>query len=345
MSADGTTAPVDKTPANADDDPGSQAPTAGDEPLGGPEPAASSAPSRETQSEPSTFLGRIRSLLGGAPARRNADEIFAALENGRRDAVEDMPRGRREMIERVIAFDEKRVVDVMTPRADIMALDVTTPMPELIELFAKAGHSRMPLYRGDLDNPIGVAHIKDVVSLLANPVEAGDDADPVLKRICRDLLYVPPSMRITDLLLRMQASRIHMALVIDEFGGVDGLVTIEDLIEEIVGDINDEHDEDEAPMVSLRTGGGWEADARVELDEFIEATGVDIQRADEDQEIDTLGGLVFSLAGRVPQRGEVLTHASGLEFEIMEADARKIRKILIRRRPGGPADVLAKAAE
>ncbi len=292
-----------------------------------------------------SFFDKLRSLLAGAPARREADEIVAALENGEREAVEDMPRGRREMIERVIAFDEKRVVDVMTPRADIMALDVETPMPGLIESFAEAGHSRMPVYRGDLDDPIGVAHIKDVVSILATPDGGEEEADPVLKRICRDLLYVPPSMRITDLLLRMQAARIHMALVIDEFGGTDGLVTIEDLIEEIVGDINDEHDEDEAPMVTLRPGGGWEADARVELEAFIEATGFDIRLVEEDEEIDTLGGLVFSLAGRVPQRGEVLTHASGLDFEVVEADARKIRKILIRRRAGGPGEVRAEAAE
>jgi len=286
------------------------------------------------------FFDKIKSLFGQSPP----ENLAAAIQNGESDAVNQLPRARREMIERVIAFDEKRVVDVMAPRADIVAIDVLTPMQDLIEAFAEAGHSRMPIYRGDLDDPIGMVHIKDVVNLLANPLASEGDPVPILKSIRREVVYVPPSMRITDLLLRMQASRIHMALVIDEFGGTDGLVTIEDLVEEIVGDINDEHDEDEAPMVVTRSSGGWEADARVELEDFIEATGVQIDRDHDEEEVDTLGGLVFSLAGRVPQRGEVLSHPCGLDFEVSEADARKIRKILIRQQ-SKVGDALAKAAE
>lgn len=288
------------------------------------------------------MFGKLKNIFSNTPA---PEDLAAAIDNGESAAVEALPRGRRVMIERVIAFDEKRVVDVMAPRADIVALDVTTPMQDLIEAFAEAGHSRMPVYRGDLDDPIGMAHIKDVVALLANPSPDSGEAEPILKRIKRDVLYVPPSMRITDLLLRMQASRIHMAIVIDEFGGTDGLVTIEDLVEEIVGDINDEHDIDDAPTVIARSGGGWEADARIELEAFSEATGVQIHRKDDEEEIDTLGGLVFSIAGRVPQRGEVVSHDSGLDFEVQEADARKIRKIRVRQRSSLAGDVAAKAAE
>lgn len=270
--------------------------------------------------------------LFGFWAKPVSDEALAeALENGGGAAAAHLSRARREMIERVIAFDEKRVEDVMAPRADIVALDIDTPLDRLVRAFAKAGHSRMPIYRHDLDDPQGMAHLKDVIELIADPEKAKAIDGPILKAIRREVLYVPPSMRVTDLLLKMQASRIHMALVIDEYGGTDGLVTIEDLVEEIVGDINDEHDDEEAPTIRPHPSGGWEADARVELEEIAEAT--DVTLVADDDEVDTLGGLVFALAGRVPQRGEVLSHPSGLDFEVTEADPRKLRKIRIRRRP------------
>jgi CBS domain containing-hemolysin-like protein len=269
------------------------------------------------------LLARLRALFGRPAASQ--EDLIAAGENGDTDAIDAVSRARREMIERVIAFDEKRVVDVMAPRADIFAVDIDTSFEDLARIFAKAGHSRMPIFRGDLDDPIGMVHIKDVVALFADPSPA--PAGPVLKRIRREILYAPPSMRVTDLLLRMQASHIHMALVIDEYGGTDGLVTIEDLVEEIVGDINDEHDEDNAPAIAP-SGGGWDVDARVELEEFAQETGVFLLA--DDDEIDTVGGYVASLAGRVPQRGEVLTNAEGFDFEIAEADARKVRRVRVR---------------
>ena len=284
---------------------------------------------------------RLKNLFGRAG---DPQDFSIELDDRQREAARRLPRARREMIERVIAFDEKRVEDVMAPRADIVAVDIETPLDELIKAFADAGHSRMPVYRGDLDDPVGMAHIKDVVAVIADPAAAGPGDGPILKKLRRDVLYVPPSMRITDLLLRMQASRIHMAIVIDEFGGTDGLVTIEDLVEEIVGDINDEHDEEEEATIVARPGGGWDADGRVEFDEFAEATGVVLDS--EDDEVDTLGGLVFSLAGRVPQRGEVLSHPSGYDFEVVEADARKVRKLRIRKTPVvAPDDASQKAAE
>ncbi len=273
------------------------------------------------------ILGRIRSLFGeseGADAAEpssDADDLAGEQEDAFTSA-------RRAMIERVIAFDEKRVFDVMAPRADIFAVDIDTPLDELVRTFADAGHSRMPIYRGDLDDPVGMVHIKDVVGLLSNGATKRDGDEPVLKSLKRDLLYAPPSMRVTDMLLRMQASRIHMALVIDEYGGTDGLVTIEDLVEEIVGDINDEHDDDDEPSITPAPDGGWIADARAELDVFEAETGAQLNL--EDDEVDTVGGYVVSIAGRVPQRGEIISSPSGFDIEIAEADARKVRRLRIR---------------
>ena len=283
------------------------------------------------------FFDRLKGMF----TRRPEEAGFGAtLDDSQREAALRLPRARREMIENVIAFDEKRVADVMAPRADIVAVDIDTTLDALVRAFAEAGHSRLPIYRGDLDDPVGMVHIKDVVALIANPPPPSDE--PILKSIRRTLLYVPRSMRVTDLLLRMQASRVHMALVIDEFGGTDGLLTIEDLVEEIVGDINDEHDDEIAPTIVARQGGGWEADGRVEFAEFAATTGITLE-GDSD-EVDTIGGLVVALAGRVPQRGEVLAHPTGYDFEIVEADARKVRKVRIRRTPT-PVEPQAKADE
>ena len=295
----------------------------------------SGASTKSDPAEEDAASGSFFQRLKGLFTRTDSEGEFAdALDDGQRAAAMRLPRARRDMIERVIAFDEKRVADVMAPRADIVAVDVETPLPDLVKAFADAGHSRLPVYRGDLDDPIGMVHIKDVVSLIANPAMHSPSDGLVLEKIRRSVLYAPPSMRITDLLLKMQASRVHMALVVDEFGGTDGLLTIEDLVEEIVGDINDEHDDEAAPTIVARPGGGWEADGRVELHAFAELSGVSL--AIEDGEVDTIGGVAVALAGRVPQRGEVLSHPSGLDFEIVEADARKVRKIRIRRTQSPP---------
>jgi CBS domain containing-hemolysin-like protein len=275
-----------------------------------------------------SLFGRLRRIFG--ETGREDDDFSADIENGDGEPHDALTSARREMIERVIAFDEKKVFDVMAPRADIFAVDIDMPLDELVGAFAEAGHSRLPIYRGDLDDPVGMAHIKDVVALLSNGSKAHVDGEPVLKAIRRELLYAPPSMRVTDLLLRMQASRIHMALVIDEYGGTDGLVTIEDLIEEIVGEINDEHDEDDEASVSIAPDGGWFVDARVELEAFTEETGVRLEM-EEDEDLDTVGGYVVSLAGRVPRRGEIIACPSGLDIEVTEADARKVRRVRIQR--------------
>lgn len=284
-----------------------------------------------------SIMARLRSMIG-KPERE--EDLAAAIENGEGGAARSLSQARREMIERVVAFDQKKVFDVMAPRADISAVDIDTPLQELIRQFSEAGHSRMPIYRGDLDDPVGMVHIKDVIGLIAEDAKPLPSAGPILKALRRDVLYVPPSMRITDLLLRMQASRIHMALVIDEYGGTDGLVTIEDLVEQIVGEINDEHDDEDTPVVTPLAAGGWEVDARMELSDFEEETGLHLDT--EDEEIDTVGGYAVSLAGRVPQRGEVLMGPGGFDFEVTEGDARKVRKLRIR--PKATA-IAGKAAE
>ena len=199
---------------------------------------------------------------------------------------------------------------------------------------SEQAHSRIPVYRGTLDDIEGMVHIKDVLACLnlVQPLQ--------LKDIVRRVLFVAPSMPILELLLQMRVTRVHMALVVDEFGGIDGLVTIEDLVEEIVGEIEDEHDEDGTPLIAERSDGSFDADSRVPLDEFEERVGQILTEEERSEDIDTLGGLVFFLAGRVPVRGEVIRHDSGIEFEILDADPRRIRRMRISRPPllGEPAE-------
>jgi CBS domain containing-hemolysin-like protein len=241
------------------------------------------------------------------------------------------------LVDQAQAFQTLRVEDVMTPRADIVAVDLSTPFVGLVERFIDAEHSRMPIYRDTLDDPVGVVHVKDVFKLMAGPdkgkAKKPAPEDQVLQKLRRDALYVPASMRAADLLLRMQGSRTHMALVIDEFGGTDGLVTLEDLVEAVVGDIDDEHDEAQTAGVIARPGGVYEADARAPLEELEAAVGRDLAPGDLDEEIETVGGLVTALAGRVPQRGEVIPHPGGLEIQILDADPRRVKRVRLRPTP------------
>jgi CBS domain containing-hemolysin-like protein len=266
-----------------------------------------------------------------------------SIFNGSDTAADDKAKSSQSYVIKPDALEELRVADVMVPRADIIGVDVTTPLGELAEAFSSASHSRLPVYRETLDDPVGVVHIKDVVSHLT-PSEDGGRAEgwasrEVLAEIRRPLLYAPPSMKAGDLLRRMQARRMHMALVVDEYGGTDGLVTLEDLIEPIVGEIEDEHDEDDAPLIRVRATGVWDVDARAEIDEFERVVGEEIAAEDEDDDVDSLGGLVFTIAGRIPERGEVIRHATGYEFEVLEADQRRIRRMRVRAaRAGKPAE-------
>ena len=231
--------------------------------------------------------------------------------------------------EQAEVFQTMTVGDVMTPRADIEAVEVSETFEKVIEAFAGSEHSRLPVFRETLDDPVGFVHLRDVFKLLAEPARrhSGGQELPVLKR---ETLFVPASMRAADLLVRMQSSRVHMAMVIDEFGGVDGLVTLEDVIEAVVGEIDDEHDKASAVQIVARAGGIFEVDGRVPLEELEEALHQDFATPDQDEEIDTAAGLVTALAGRVPQRGEVIAHPSGFEFEVTDADPRRVKRLRIR---------------
>ncbi|MCZ4261878.1 hemolysin family protein [Limimaricola sp. G21655-S1] len=222
-----------------------------------------------------------------------------------------------------------RVEDVMVPKADITAVPVTIPMEELVEVFRESGLTRIPVFDGTLDTPIGLVNLKDFALKFCFVPERPDFS---LRDMLRSLLYVPPSMPLGVLLQKMQTERIHMALVIDEYGGTDGLVTIEDLIETVVGEIEDEHDVDEAQSFLREKPGVWLALARTPLETFERAIGMDLTDHEEidEEEIDSLGGLVSMLAGHVPARGEVIEHPAGIEFEVIDADPRRIKRLRIR---------------
>jgi CBS domain containing-hemolysin-like protein len=277
----------------------------------------------------SSFLKRMSQALRGRHADAIRNSIEEAIEESERQNPE-LARRERVMLANLLKFGEMRVDSVKVPRADIVAVDETISICELITKFREAQHSRLPVYRESLDDPIGLIHIKDVLGL----GELGPDGimrwpDVPISQVKRDILVAPPSMPASDLLVKMQTTQIHLALVIDEYGGTDGLVSIEDLVEEIVGDIGDEHDVDEAPHLTKLSDGGYEADARLDLEDFTEQTGISLQLSDAEEDVDTLGGLVVALIGRVPQRGEIVSH-NGFEFEVLEADPRRIKRLRLR---------------
>ncbi|MEP6342683.1 MAG: hemolysin family protein [Maricaulaceae bacterium] len=269
------------------------------------------------------------------PLRRNwLSRLFKNSPSS--EANTTQAQARETMINAADRFHVLRVEDVMVPRANIVAVDQTCGLHELSIAFQAAGHSRMPVYKETLDDPVGMVHIKDILSYLmlnARGRSAKTYKDrKIVPTIKRTVLYVPPSMLAQDLLRRMQARRIHMAIVVDEYGGTDGIVTLEDLVEPIVGDIEDEHDEDDAEVKTLKTKMGvtyWEADARVSIDDFEAVLGRDFASPDEEDDVDTLGGLVFTLAGRVPERGEIIHHSHGIEFEVIDADPRRVKRLRI----------------
>ncbi len=294
------------------------------------------------------LTGRRSGEWSGDGTADSMRELLQNHEEGSRP-LSDSERG---MLLNVLKFPSLRVDDVMVPRADIIALEKETCFWEAMALFKEAGHSRLPLYSETLDHPIGMIHIKDLLAaLVPEPAEDGAFPDEVrapslpLSRLRKDVLFVPPSMPAADLLVQMQSGRVHMALVIDEYGGTDGLVTIEDLVEKIVGDIEDEHDVDSEPECTAMENGGYLVSARMEIEEFQTETTLDLRLgADEDEEVDTLGGLAFTLAGRVPKRGEILRHPRGFDLEIVEADARRIRRMRVIPRAKRGAEVAPSGA-
>ncbi|HEV7370144.1 hemolysin family protein [Arenibaculum sp.] len=286
----------------------------------------------EQASLPHPLKGWLRGILGGRSDTTLRDTIEELIEE-RRETEGSIAADERVLLANILKLRDTTVVDAMVPRADIVAVDAAITLPDLIEKMASEAHSRLPVYRETLDDVIGFVHIKDVLACVAEkkPFRMAD--------IVRDVLIVAPSMPVLDLLLQMRQTRQHIALVVDEFGGIDGLVTIEDLVEEIVGEIEDEHDEEEPPLLVNRPDGTLLADARLPIEEFIEQVGPILDQEEMD-DVDTLGGLVFALAGRVPTRGELLKHPSGLEFEVVEADPRRIKRLRVRNLPDTtrPAD-------
>jgi CBS domain containing-hemolysin-like protein len=285
------------------------------------------------------ILQKLQTVLGGRTEMSgNLESVIETALDGEADNGRVFTPNERRMLANVLTFGKHRVEDVMVPRADINGIEIATPLDETLRVFAEASHSRLPLYRDALDDPVGMVHIKDVMAFIAKRglegalEAAGSPANGSgfsLARLRRDVLFVPPSMPVVTLLLKMQTTRVHMALVIDEFGGTDGLVSIEDLIEEIVGDIEDEHDVEEEAQLQPLPQGGFIADARLPVEDLEEALQIALVPEDLEEDIDTVGGLVFSLVGRVPQRGELICHDAGVEFEIVDADPRRIKRLKI----------------
>jgi magnesium and cobalt transporter len=276
------------------------------------------------------LLNRLRQLLGRQPEHSLRDSIAelvqeAADEQPDAGTQPELDRQERALIANILRLRETTADDVMVPRADIVAMRVDVTLEQALQQLRAEGHSRFPVYREQLDDIVGMVHIKDVYAYVGRP-EAFS-----LEAILRRPLMVAPQMPVLDLLLQMRQQRTHLALVIDEYGGVDGLVTIEDLVETIVGDISDEHDEIQAAMVTERADGTLDVNARLPVEEFEQRVGPVLSEDERDADIDTVGGLVFTLAGRVPAKGEVISHPSGIEFRVLDADPRRIRRLRVKR--------------
>ncbi|MDB5590723.1 hemolysin family protein [Enterovirga sp.] len=307
------------------------------------------------------WLERLLGRFGHRPRESMRDDLEEVLSDAT-EAADLSPRERL-MLKNVLGFHRIRVSDVMVPRADILAVAVDMTLGQVLQIFRTAGHSRLPAYRETLDEPVGMVHIRDFLDHITTagasrpapdalgpepaPVDLGHvDLGATLSDagILRPVLFVPRSMPAIDLLGRMQAQHTHMALVIDEYGGTDGLVSIEDLVEMVVGDIEDEHDEVEH-MVALEESGSLVADARASLEEVSDALGQDLAGAEAPEGVDTLGGFIVTRVGRVPSRGEIIAGPDGLEFEVLDADPRRLKRVRIHRRgPGGAAAEQAAAA-
>jgi len=288
--------------------------------------------------EPS-WLERLLARFGLGEEPDLREVIEDALARGKEAGGDTFSAQERAMLRNILRFGKLTVEDVMVPRADIIAVEDTITIAELLRVFREAEHSRLPVYTETLDDPRGMIHIRDLMSWITTAGEK-DEANLDLGavdlastigaiNIIREILYVPPSMPVLDLLLRMQLSRLHLALVVDEYGGTDGLVSIEDLVEEIVGEIDDEHDVAEEPLIREDPRHGFVADARTPIETLEQRFGIDLLSPEQEEDIDTIGGLVFALAGRIPARGERVHHPSGIEFEVLDADPRLIKKLRI----------------
>jgi len=287
-----------------------------------------------------SLMWKFQGFLRRREAESVRDQVEALVESEREEGLapeaDALDLHERAILGNVLKLRNKTAVDVMIPRADIIGMPCDLTLDEAIRLIQREGHSRLPVYNQNLDDVRGMVHIKDVFAAVGRDEEPFD-----LEKALRPLLFVVPQVPVLDLLLQMREGRTHMALVVDEYGGIDGLVTIEDLVETIVGDISDEHDEEHAPQAVERPDGTVDVDARMKIGDFETRLGEILTPEERLQDIDTVGGLVFTLAGRVPARGELVSHASGLEFRVLEADPRRIRRVRLRRpAPAAPATEL-----
>ena len=291
---------------------------------------------RPTDEEASWFERLLQTFgLGEEPDLREL--IEDALARSKSDTLSSQERS---MLRRILRLGTLTIEDVMVPRADIIAVDDTISVADLMGVFRQAEHSRVPVYHETLDDPRGMVHIRDLMSWITSEAEACKEGSLNLGKvdlgrniasinILREILYVPGSMSVLDLLLKMQTTRLHLALVVDEYGGTDGLVSIEDLVEEVVGDIADEHDVEDEPLIESDPRLGLVADARTPISDLEKHLGLELASEEQEEEVDTLGGLVFAIAGRIPTRGELVQHPSGIEFEVLDADPRRIKKLRI----------------
>jgi CBS domain containing-hemolysin-like protein len=291
----------------------------------------------------SSWFNRLAVNLGFSSADARAIIENALAED---DGTSFTPR-ERAMLQRVLQFRDLRLEDVMVPRVGIIAIEEGQSMADLMALFGKAGHSRLPVYRDTLDEPVGMVHVKDLLGwMMKQGTQGNGSGAPHLEKvdlsttigesgILRELLFAPASMSALDLLVRMQSRHIHLALIIDEHGGTDGLVSIEDLLEEVVGNIEDEHDAANVPMVA-EDAEGFVADARAYVEDVEAQIGAKLLASSED-DFDTIGGLIFAMLGRIPAPGEIIAHpASGVRFEILDADGRRVKRVRIRRQDADP---------
>jgi len=296
------------------------------------------------------FMRAVRALLGWKPSTVRADlkDILDVMSPGESGFSPEESR----MLKNILGLRERRVGDVMIPRADIVAVQQDINIGELVRVFEGASHSRLVVYNDTLDDPVGMVHIRDLIAFMTaraavdpeknakrkKPLPAGLDLKAVnlamplsATKIVREILFVPPSMRVIDLLARMQATRIHLALVVDEYGGTDGLASIEDIVEQIVGEIADEHDEDETLAIAQQPDGSYVADARATIEDVIGTVGNDFDVGDAAEEVDTIGGYLVTRAGRLPVRGEIVPGPGLFEFEVLDADPRRVKRVRITR--------------
>lgn len=289
-------------------------------------PPGESAEQQTAKPKKSLFSGARRLIYKIFPRNSTLeDSVVELIEEHHDTEGKSVTNEERTLLHNLLGFSELKVDDVMVPRTDIIAIEYGISLDDIKKIVIDKEHTRMPVYKDSLDNIVGFIHIKDLISYI------NSDKAFIFDEIIREILFVPPSMKIIDLLARMRTAQTHMALVLDEYGGTDGLVTIEDLMEEIVGEIEDEHDEKEEPEIKSIDANTYEASARMDIEVLEETLGVSLIDKENGDDFDTLGGLIFSLLGYVPEVNETVEHPSGITMQILEADARRINLVRIHR--------------